>query len=29
MSRYYARVIADGVTRAQAIQRVVAQAAKS
>jgi hypothetical protein len=29
MSRYYARVIADGVTRAQAVQRVVAQAAKS
>jgi hypothetical protein len=29
MSRYYARMIAGGVTRAQAVQRVVAQAAKS
>jgi hypothetical protein len=28
MSRYYAGVIAAGVTRAQAVQRVVAQAAK-
>lgn len=29
MSRYFARVIAGGVTRAQAVQRVVAQAARS
>jgi hypothetical protein len=29
MSRYYAGVIAGGVTRAQAIQRVLAQSAKS
>src|SRR6266540_1397901 len=29
MSRYYARIIADGVARAQAVERVVLQAGKS
>jgi hypothetical protein len=28
MSRYYARLIADGVARAQAVERVVLQAGK-